>query len=201
MPSLRAALASARKKPLSFFLGHRCDLLCQVSPIVGRWIARLPLQAKDLLARVAEMGSRIDQKNREGRDLGCDWDKKAPPGNMMWSEPACSRKSSHTWREASVSIRADSADWEKHTNGLWAPERQRELPGGPDPQHEGAARQSRIRIRAFGPGPTAMGQCHAVRRRCRERPQCANSGRSAAPRRTGQVDPLQTFEIDPVNWR
>jgi len=34
-----------------------------------------------------------------------------------------------------------------------------------------------------------------------EQPVCANSGRSAAPRRTGQVDPLQTFEIDPVNGR
>jgi hypothetical protein len=26
----------------------------------------------------------------------------------------------------------DSADCEKHANGLWAPERQRELPGGPE---------------------------------------------------------------------
>jgi hypothetical protein len=44
-------------------LGHRCDLLCQVSPIVGRWIARLPLQAKDLLARVAEM--RVEDRPEE----------------------------------------------------------------------------------------------------------------------------------------
>jgi hypothetical protein len=38
---------------------------------------------------------------------------------------------------------AIGVDWEKHTNGLWAPERQREPRAGPDPQHEGAARQSR----------------------------------------------------------
>jgi hypothetical protein len=29
-------------------------------------------------------------------------------------------------------IWADGVDWEKHTNGLWAPERQREPRGGPE---------------------------------------------------------------------
>jgi hypothetical protein len=90
-------------------LGHRCDLLCQVSPIVGRWIARLPLQAKDLLARGAEMRVEDHQKNREGRDLGCDWDKKAPPsrscvrtlptfnGDDVVAEDAHSFPAHHSW--------------------------------------------------------------------------------------------------------
>jgi hypothetical protein len=63
-----------------------------------------------------------------------------------------------------------------------APERQHEPPGGPEFEslHSGWDR-------------LAMGRRHAVRRRCRERLECAKSGHSPTAWRTGQLVPKHAF--------
>jgi len=74
----------------------------------------------------------------------------------------------------------------------------RHEPCGPDPQHEGAARQSRIRIRAFGPGPTAMVSVMRFE-------DAAVNGRNAQIEaifrawRRGQIGPSRSFLTDAMD--